>query len=161
MVIWGYHICKGYWKIREKGVAKLIESNELLIERLRALKDKSGMTSKEIAEKSNVPESTVTRILSGKTENPTIITVMAMTKAMGGTSADIFDDDAQIIPSANVIVSDAEKRHSEVVDLYREIVETKNKWIKFLMIWNISITVFIILLLILDLMNGDVGFFRY
>lgn len=119
------------------------------------------MTSKEIAEKSNVPESTVTRILSGKTENPTIITVMAMTKAMGGTSADIFDDDAQIIPSANVIVSDAEKRHSEVVDLYREIVETKNKWIKFLMIWNISITVFIILLLILDLMNGDVGFFRY
>ena len=139
----------------------MIESNELLIERLRALKDKSGMTSKEIAEKSNVPESTVTRILSGKTENPTIITVMAMTKAMGGTSADIFDDDAQIIPSANVIVSDAEKRHSEVVDLYREIVETKNKWIKFLMIWNISITVFIILLLILDLMNGDVGFFRY
>ena len=133
----------------------------MLIERLRALKDKSGMTSKEIAEKSNVPESTVTRILSGKTENPTIITVMAMTKAMGGTSADIFDDDAQIIPSANVIVSDAEKRHSEVVDLYREIVETKNKWIKFLMIWNISITVFIILLLILDLMNGDVGFFRY
>ena len=133
----------------------------MLIERLRALKDKSGMTSKEIAEKSNVPESTVTRILSGKTENPTIITVMAMTKAMGGTSADIFDDDAQIIPSANVIVSDAEKRHSEVVDLYREIVKTKNKWIKFLMIWNISITVFIILLLILDLMNGDVGFFRY
>lgn len=133
----------------------------MLIERLRALKDKSGMTSKEIAEKSKVPESTVTRILSGKTENPTVITVMAMTKAMGGTSADIFDDDAQIIPSANVIVSDAEKRHSEVVDLYREIVKTKNKWIKFLMIWNISITVFIILLLILDLMNGDVGFFRY
>ena len=133
----------------------------MLIERLRALKDKSGMTSKEIAEKSKVPESTVTRILSGKTENPTIITVMAMTKAMGGTSADIFDDDAQIIPSANVIVSDAEKRHSEVVELYREIVKTKNKWIKFLMIWNISITVFIILLLILDLMNGDVGFFRY
>ena len=139
----------------------MIESNELLIERLRALKDKSGMTSKEIAEKSKIPESTVTRILSGKTENPTIITVMAMTKAMGGTSADIFDDDAQIIPSANAIVSDAEKRHSEVVDLYREIIKAKNKWIKFLTIVSLTLTAFIIFLLILDITNGNIGYFRY
>mgnify|MGYP001081034828 CR=1 FL=1 len=61
-----------------------------MIEKLRQLKKKSHMTNQQIAEKSNIPESTVARIFSGKTPNPTIATVISMTRAMGGSVADLL-----------------------------------------------------------------------
>lgn len=137
------------------------EHNETLVERLKALKEKSGMTSFQIAEKAKVPESTVTRIFSGKTPNPTIITVIAMTKAMGGTAADIFDDNAQVNGQTAVVINDAEKRHDEVVSLYREIINEKTKWIRVLAIACASLVVIIAFLLVFDLMNGSIGYIRY
>lgn len=53
-----------------------------MIEKLRQLKKKSHMTNQQISEKSNIPESTVARIFSGKTPNPTIATVISMARAM-------------------------------------------------------------------------------
>lgn len=139
----------------------MVEQNKILVDRLKALKEKSGMTSAQIAEKSNVPESTVTRIFQGKTLNPTIITVMAMTKAMGGTAADIFDDNVPVIPQANAMVKEVEKNHSEVVELYREIISTKNKWIATLVTILTVFTAVILGVLIFDLFNGHLGYFRY
>ena len=65
-----------------------------MIEKLRELKKKSHMTNQQIAEKSNIPESTVARIFSGKTPNPTVSTVISMARAMGASPADlIYDED--------------------------------------------------------------------
>ena len=51
------------------------------------------MTNQQIAEKSNIPESTVARIFSGKTPNPTVTTVVSMAKAMGCSAADLLNDE--------------------------------------------------------------------
>ena len=139
----------------------MIENNKILVERLKVLKEKSGMTSAQIAEKAKVPESTVTRIFLGKTPNPTVITVMAMTKAMGGTAADIFDDDTPVMSPANVLVTETDRKHHEVVELYREIIDTKNKWIKALVIMLLVLMSLITFLLFFDLFNGNMGYFRY
>lgn len=64
-----------------------------MVEKLRQLKEKSHMTNQQIAEKSNVPESTVARIFSGKTPNPTITTVVSMARAMGGSAADFLNEE--------------------------------------------------------------------
>lgn len=64
-----------------------------MTDKLRQLKKESHMTNQQIAEKSNVPESTVARIISGKTPNPTITTVASMARAMGGSAADFFDEE--------------------------------------------------------------------
>lgn len=64
-----------------------------MVEKLRQLKEKSHMTNQQIAEKSNIPESTVARIFSGKTPNPTIATAVSMAKAMGGSAADFFNEE--------------------------------------------------------------------
>lgn len=61
-----------------------------MIEKLRQLKEKSHMTNQQIAERSNIPESTVARILSGKTPNPTISTVLAMARAMGDVNGEFL-----------------------------------------------------------------------
>ncbi len=64
-----------------------------MVEKLRQLKEKSHMTNQQIAEKSNLPESTVARIFSGKTPNPTITTAVSMARAMGGSAADFFNEE--------------------------------------------------------------------
>lgn len=64
-----------------------------MIEKLRELKKKSHMTNQQIAEKSNIPESTVARVFSGKTPNPTVSTVVSMARAMGASAADLIDED--------------------------------------------------------------------
>ena len=63
-----------------------------MVEKLRQLKKESHMTNQQIAEKSNIPESTVARIFSGKTPNPTVTTVVSMARAMGSSASDLLDE---------------------------------------------------------------------
>jgi transcriptional regulator with XRE-family HTH domain len=146
---------------RKKDVTKMIFQDKAFLERLRTLKDKSGMTTKQIADKCDIPESTVTRILSGKTPNPTIITVMAMTKAMGGTAADIFDDNAQIntAPAVpQVVLTDIEQKNLEITELYKDIIKSKDKTIRLLTYVLLGVSVFILFILLFDMFgNGIVG----
>lgn len=139
----------------------MILQDKAFLERLRILKDKSGMTTKQIADKCDIPESTVTRIFSGKTPNPTIITVMAMTKAMGGGAADIFDDNAQVntmpaVPQS--VLTDVERKNLEIIELYKDIIKSKDKTIKLLTYVLLGIAGIIIFLLLYDVFgNGIVG----
>ena len=141
----------------------MVLQDKAFLERLRTLKDKSGMTTKQIAEKCDIPESTVTRIFSGKTPNPTIITVMAMVKAMGGTAADIFDDNAQVntIPAVpQSVLNEVEQKNLEIVELYERMLKTKDKYIKFLSTALIGIVALLVILLFLDLLVLDIGYFN-
>ena len=139
----------------------MVLQDKAFLERLRMLKDKSGMTTKQIADKCDIPESTITRIFSGKTPNPTIITVMAMTKAMGGTAADIFDDNAQVNTNPTVpqvVLTDMEKKNLEITELYKDIIKSKDKIIKILAFVVLGLASFILLELIVDLFgNGIIG----
>ena len=141
----------------------MVLQDKAFLERLRMLKDKSGMTTKQVAEKCDIPESTVARIFSGKTPNPTIITVMAMTKAMGGTAADIFDDNAQVNTNPTVpqvVVSDMERKNEEITELYKDIIKSKDRTIKLLTYVLLGVSAVIIFLLLFDLFNGGIGYFR-
>ena len=141
----------------------MVLQDKAFLERLRILKDKSGLTTKQIAEKCDIPESTVARIFSGKTPNPTIITVMAMVKAMGGQAADIFDDNAQINTAPTVpqvVLTDIEQKNLEIIALYEKMLESKDKYIKFLAGALIGLAILLVILLFLDLLVLDIGYFR-
>lgn len=109
----------------------MIDKSEAIIDRLKELKVKSSMTAQQIAEKSKLPESTVTRIFSGKTANPTITTVIAIAKAMGGTSADIFDDTVKVdvvSETPQVVVPQVdEKLYNEIINIYKDLLKIKDK----------------------------------
>lgn len=109
----------------------MIDKSEAIIDRLKELKVKSGMTSQQIAEKSKLPESTVTRIFSGKTANPTVTTVIAIAKAMGGTSADIFDDTVKVdvvSEAPQVVVPQVdEKLYNEIINIYKDLLKIKDR----------------------------------
>lgn len=109
----------------------MIDQNEAIIDRLKALKVKSGKTALQIAKDCNIPESTVTRIFSGKTPNPTVSTVVAMTKAMGGTAADIFDDNVKVdvvSEAPQVVVPTVDERlYNEIINIYKDLLKIKDR----------------------------------
>ena len=50
-------------------------------EKLKKLKDNCKLTTKQISDLSGIPESTISRILSGQTDNPTFDSVFAIVQA--------------------------------------------------------------------------------
>ena len=137
------------------------------LEHLRALKEKRDLTYAEIAEISDIPLTTVTRIFSGATPNPTFETIARLTISLGGS----LDGIAGLKPTT-------EKTSSPVIQTissYSELVREKDERIKELkeekehlrkekrrLAWGIVCVVgFVILLLTIDVLNGHFGYFRY
>lgn len=143
----------------------MVDKYEAIIDRLKVLKVKCGKTNQQIAKDSNVPESTVTRIFSGKTTNPTISTVLAMTKAMGGSVIDLFDDTVKVdvvSEAPQVVVPQVDERlYSEIIGVYKDLIKTKDKWIKALFVVAVSLGIFLLAVVLIDVLNGGIGFVRH
>lgn len=67
------------------------------LEKLKELKRQSGISSKDIAAKANIPETTVKRIFSGDTDNPYADTLYHIVNALGGSLDDIFADSKAVV----------------------------------------------------------------
>ena len=147
------------------GCAKLVDENVSIVDKLKAQKVKCGKTSQQIAKDSNLSESTVTRIFSGKTPNPTIAIVIAMWKAMGGTATELFDDTVKVdvvSEAPQVVVPQVDERlYNEIIGMYKDSIKTKDKWIKTLFALVSVLVLFIIAVLIVDILHGGIGYVRY
>ena len=94
------------------------------LENLKELKKKTGMSVKQIAEKSKLPERTVARIISGETDHPRIDTIGLIVDAMGCTLRDIFADTNVIVATETLVEV---KEVAEVVEAERDEVTIKNE----------------------------------
>ena len=131
------------------------ESFIMNLDYLIALKEKSGLTNEQIAGISGVPESTVTRIFSRKTDNPYFQTIVDITKALDG-SVDLMEG---IQEKHEELESPGSERR--LIQLYREVIYTKNKWIKYLATVLLVIVFIIVALLCYDILNPAMGWVRY
>ena len=138
-----------------------MDENAAIVDKLKAQKVKCGKTSLQIAKDCNLPESTVTRIFSGKTPNPTVATVIAMWKAMGGKATELFDDNIKVdvtVEEPQVVVPQIDvKLYEQIIEMYKESMKTKDKWIKALVIILSVLTLFILTILLADILHGGVG----
>lgn len=117
----------------------------MIADDLRILKEQTKMTSQEIADKSGVPLPTVKRILSGQTSDSGYSTVKAMLNAM-----------EQAVPATNIRIDDRER----ILMIYERMIATKNKWIQILALVSFTLAAIFIFLLVLDLINPNIGFVR-
>ena len=62
------------------------------LDNIKALKKAKGLSSKQIAEMTNMPERTVVRIFSGDTDSPYADTLHRIVSALGGSLDDILAD---------------------------------------------------------------------
>ena len=93
------------------------------LDNLKELKRRTGMSSKQISEKANLPERTVSRIIAGETDHPRIDTLGLIVDALGGKLQDIFADTNVIIATEKLVEI---KEVAEVVEAERDVVTIKN-----------------------------------
>lgn len=97
------------------------------LENLKELKARSGMTAKQIAEKTNLPERTVTRIFSGETDHPYADTLDIIVKALDADLGDVFSETKVIVATDDLV---SIKENVDVVEAERDLVAAENEMLK-------------------------------
>ena len=127
---------------------------DMICDELKKLKESRNMTVQDISKKSGVPASTVSRILSGQTETPyfsnIVDMVIAMVIAMEGSLDEIIG-----------IKSAATRTNNPLLELYeRDLVHERmiNHRLRILLS---AIIIVLLLVVIVDALNGNIGYIRY
>ncbi len=97
------------------------------LDNLKELKKKTGMTVKQIAEKTSLPERTVSRIFSGETDHPYADTLDIIVKALGYGLGDIFADTGVIVATKELVDI---KENVDVVEAERDLTIAENEMLK-------------------------------
>lgn len=97
------------------------------LENLKELKKAKGMSSKHIAEATNLPERTVTRIFSGETDNPYVDTLHRIVTVLGGSLDDILADTKVVVGDANLVTL---QENVDVVTAERDLTIAENAILK-------------------------------
>lgn len=99
------------------------------LENLKELKAKTKMSSKQIAEKTNLPERTVVRIFSGDTDNPYVDTLRRIVAVLGGSLDDIFAEGTVVVGTPDIInvQEDIDRLNAELSLLGAENAVLKDK----------------------------------
>ena len=97
------------------------------LENLKELKKKTGMSSKQIAERTRLPERTVNRIFAGESEHPYADTLDLIVKALGYDLGDIFADTGVIVATTELVEI---KESVDVVEAERDLTLAENEMLK-------------------------------
>ena len=99
------------------------------LDNLKELKNIKGMTSKQIADATNLPERTVVRIFSGDTDNPYVDTLRRIVAVLDGSLDDLFAESKIVVGTKDLAALQAEvdKLAAESALLNAENVVLKDK----------------------------------
>lgn len=98
------------------------------LDNLKELKKKTGMSTKQIAEKTNLPERTICRILAGESPHPYADTLDLIVKALGNYDlGDIFADTKVIVATDDLVEI---KESVDVVEAERDLTLVENEMLK-------------------------------
>ena len=88
------------------------------LERIIEAKQRQNISSQTMSERSRIPVNTIKRILSGKTPNPYISTVLELGESVGLSSIELFSETRVVLGDNNLAVLQKE------LDTAKELVAT-------------------------------------
>lgn len=97
------------------------------LENLQELKKMTGLSVKQIAERTSLPERTINRIFSGETDHPYADTLDIIVKSLGYDLGDIFADTKVIVATADLVEI---KESVDVVEAERDLTLAENEMLK-------------------------------
>lgn len=97
------------------------------LDNIKELKKAKGMSVKQIAEKTNLPERTVNRIFSGDTDNPYVDTLHRIVTVLGGSLDDILADTKMVVGDQNLVTL---QENVDVVTAERDLIIAENAMLK-------------------------------
>lgn len=148
---------------------------ELVANYLSALKEKEKLTYKAIADLSKLSESTVKNLCLGNTPDPRLDTVAPVVYALGGSIDEMYCPEKFKKKSAGCDEHIHKQHHDDIKDSYekrladkKEIIESQREHINTLkkenLITKIALCVCVVVfitVLIAEVMNPNLGWFRY
>lgn len=144
-----------------------------LIKDMAKRKEEMGLTSRMISDASNVPKSTVDRILRGETRDPSAQTILDMAYVVGYRLINDNDTKEESSDSKLVAVLERESRlktvqHNTIVAEKDRTIADKSRWLKFTAVIAVSFAVLLVvtwigiaLVLHYDLTHATEGYFRW
>lgn len=135
-----------------------------ILERKKVL----NATNQQIADASNVPKTTVDRILRKETPNPSFQPVLDIANAVGydfsvqKPTAPETDDTTvkQIVYIYEQRCADLERESRLKTVQSNLLLAEKSRWIRFLTVLSLALVAGIIMILLYDVTNPSVGWFR-
>lgn len=99
------------------------------LDNLKDLKKKSGLSSKQIAEQTNLPERTISRIFSGDTDAPRVDTLRRIVAVLDGSLDDLFAESGSIVANADLtaLKEEVEKLRNETIALQAELTSVRSE----------------------------------
>ncbi len=97
------------------------------LDNLKELKKAKGMTTKQIADATKIPESTIKRIFSGDTTDPYVTTIHRIVIALGGSLDHILADTNAVLSTESLV---AVKENADVVEAERDLIIAENAILK-------------------------------
>ena len=109
----------------DKDVIK--KGHNMWLDNLKELKKETGMSVKQIADKTNLPERTVIRIFSGDTDNPYVDTLHRIVTVLGGSLDDILANTKVVVGEANLVTL---QENVDVATAERDLIAAENAILK-------------------------------
>lgn len=117
---------------------------------LKEMKEKAGLSNKELAELSGVSLPTVNRIMSGQTDVPNYQTVCDLVMAMGGSLDELAGIHREAQPQTEAASN----------EMYISLIKEKDRWIKRLFVISCTLVAVLLGLLIFDYTHPMMGFIQ-
>ena len=131
---------------------------------LQALKDKNGWTIREWAERSGVPEGSISRVLTAQNDQPRFANLAALVKSAGGSLDELAGIAPTVVTHETVIES---PRSMHYYDLQSTAFEEMRRTIHHQRLscyiaWGIDVLLLVAIggLVIYDILNTSVGWVR-
>ena len=97
------------------------------LDNLKELKAKTKMSSHQIADLTNLPERTVSRIFSGDTENPYVDTLHRIVSVLGGSLDDILSDTKVVVATESLVEV---KESVNAIEAERDAMAVENEMLR-------------------------------
>ena len=97
------------------------------LDRLNELKKSTGLSKKQIAERTNLPERTIIRIFSGETDNPYVDTLHRIVTVLGGSLDDLLADTKVVVGEHSLATL---KDSVETIAAERDLIIAENAMLK-------------------------------
>lgn len=132
----------------------MIDEYIAIVDKMKAQRLKCGKSYSILASETKLSESTVMRILTGRSSNPAISDVIALWKAMGGVATELFDDTVKVdvvSEAPQVVVPQVDERlYNEIINIYKDLLKVKDRRITTLLAF---IGVLIVALIVISLLK--------
>lgn len=137
------------------------DNNRKYADAFTRMREKRGISLQDVSKRSGIAASTLTRTLQGTTGTPMATYEMLVTQGLGATMHEFADEIYGAVPQE---AEDPTQRYTNAVRLLLAEKDGRihqlSRWLRWAVIYSVSVTGILIGLFLYDVLNPAVGWFR-